>query len=148
MYILFLVQKMMRVKQITRGGWSGLGMATVGIDPNTFEVLIGHPTKIPTDRILGDVVQNCRIIGHLALPPIIFHCHRQMFIYLRTWYWRTYWRDIRYRPCASSIHEMSHRYLLVFLICDILIARSFKHKQTNIRLAGCMRNNLNSLSHN
>ena len=59
MYILFLVQKMMRVKQITRGGWSGLGMATVGIDPNTFEVLNGHPTKIPTDRILGDVVQNC-----------------------------------------------------------------------------------------
>ena len=58
MYILFLVQKMMRVKQITRGGWSGIGTATVGIDPNTFEVLIGHPTKIPTDRILGDVVQN------------------------------------------------------------------------------------------
>ena len=34
-------------------------MATVGIDPNTFEVLNGHPTKIPTDEILGGVVQNC-----------------------------------------------------------------------------------------
>ena len=34
-------------------------MATVGIDPNTFEVLNGHPNKIPTDKILGGVVQNC-----------------------------------------------------------------------------------------
>ena len=34
-------------------------MATVGIDPNTFEVLNGHPNKIPTDQILGGVVQNC-----------------------------------------------------------------------------------------
>ena len=59
MYILFLVQKMKRVKQIGRGGWSGFVMVTVGIDPNTFEVLNGHPTKIPTDRILGGVVQNC-----------------------------------------------------------------------------------------
>ena len=59
MYILFLVQKMMQVKQITRGGWSGFGTATVGIDPNTFEVFNGHPNKIPTDKILGGVVQNC-----------------------------------------------------------------------------------------
>ena len=40
-------------------GWSGFGTATVGIDPNTFEVLNGHPNKIPTDKILGGVVQNC-----------------------------------------------------------------------------------------
>ena len=59
MYILFLVQKMKRVKQIARGSWSGFGKVTVGIDPNTFEVLNGHPTKIPTDEILGGVVQNC-----------------------------------------------------------------------------------------
>ena len=57
---------MMRVKQITRGGWSGLGMATVGIDPNTFEVFNDHPTKIPTDIILGDVVQNCRPVADVS----------------------------------------------------------------------------------
>ena len=48
------------VQKIARGGWSGFGMVTVGIDPNTFEVLNGHPNKIPTDKILGGVVQNCR----------------------------------------------------------------------------------------
>ena len=48
------------VQKIARGGWSGFGMATVGIDPNTFEVLNGHPNKIPTDKILGGVVQNCQ----------------------------------------------------------------------------------------
>ena len=57
---LFLVQKINQVKKINRGGWTGFGTATVGIDPNTFEVLNGHPTKIPTDEILGGVVQNCR----------------------------------------------------------------------------------------
>ena len=66
MYILFLVQKMMRVKQMTRGGWSGFRMATVGMDPNTFEVLNGHPTKIPTGEILGGVVQNCRGKNYLS----------------------------------------------------------------------------------
>ena len=35
---------------------------TVGIDPNTFEVLNGHPNKIPTDKILGGVVQNCQMV--------------------------------------------------------------------------------------
>ena len=64
---LFLVQKLKRVQQIVRVGWLGFGMATVGIDPNTFEVLNGHPTKIPTDRILGDVVQNCRNENSLQL---------------------------------------------------------------------------------
>ena len=53
-------QKINQVKKINRGGWTGFGTATVGIDPNTFEVLNGHPTKIPTDEILGGVVQNCR----------------------------------------------------------------------------------------
>ena len=57
---LFLVLKMNWVQKIARGGWSGFGMVTVGIDPNTFEVLNGHPNKIPTDKILGGVVQNCR----------------------------------------------------------------------------------------
>ena len=40
-------------------GWPGFGMVTVGMDPNKFEVLNGHPNKIPTDKILGGVVQNC-----------------------------------------------------------------------------------------
>ena len=47
-------------KTIARGGRPGFGRATVGIDPNTFEVLNGHPNKIPTDKILGGVVQNCQ----------------------------------------------------------------------------------------
>ena len=38
------------------GGWSGFGMATVGIHPNDFWVLNGHPNKIPTNEMLGDVV--------------------------------------------------------------------------------------------
>ena len=42
------------------GGWSGFGMATVGIHPNDFWVLNGHPNKIPTNEMLGDVVNNCR----------------------------------------------------------------------------------------
>ena len=68
---LFLVQKINQVKKINRGGWTGFGMVTVGIDPNTFEVLNGHPTKIPTDRILGDVVQNAALAPlHYWLRPI------------------------------------------------------------------------------
>ena len=35
-----------------RGGWTGFGMATVGIHPNDFDL---DPNKIPT----GGVVQNC-----------------------------------------------------------------------------------------
>ena len=56
---LFLVLKIYGVKKIARGGWPGFWMVTVGMDPNTFEVLNGHPNKIPTDKILGGVVQNC-----------------------------------------------------------------------------------------
>ena len=57
--ISFLVQKINQVKEITRGGWSGFGMATVGIDPTNYEL---NPTKIPP----GGVVQNCpKIIRHV-----------------------------------------------------------------------------------
>ena len=52
--ISFLVQKINQVKEITRGGWSGFGMATVGIDPTDFKL---NPTKIPP----GGVVQNSRV---------------------------------------------------------------------------------------
>ena len=38
----------------------GFGMETVGIHPNEFGVLNGHPNKIPTNEMLGDVVKNCR----------------------------------------------------------------------------------------
>ena len=51
--ISFLVQKINQVKEITRGGWSGFGMVTVGIDPTDFKL---NPTKIPP----GGVVQNCQ----------------------------------------------------------------------------------------
>ena len=55
-------------------GWSGFGTATVGIDPNTFEVLNGHPNKIPTDKILGGVVQNClasfNVQPNIYIPPL------------------------------------------------------------------------------
>ena len=36
-------------------------MATVGIHPTSIEVLNSHPTKIPPDKTLGGVVQNCLI---------------------------------------------------------------------------------------
>ena len=39
-------------QQNHEGGWSGFGMATIGIYPNDFDL---HPNKIPT----GGVVQNC-----------------------------------------------------------------------------------------
>ena len=54
-----LVLKLNHVKKISRGGWSGFGMETVGIHPNDFGVLNGHPNKIPTNEMLGDVVKNC-----------------------------------------------------------------------------------------
>ena len=60
-----MVQKINQVKKINRGGWTGFGTTTVGIDPNTFEVLNGHPNKIPTDKILGGVVQNCHNLVEL-----------------------------------------------------------------------------------
>ena len=37
------------------GGWSGIGMATVGIHPNDFDL---YPNKIPPGR----VVQNCQYL--------------------------------------------------------------------------------------
>ena len=39
-------------QQNHEGGWSEIGMATVGIHPNDFDL---YPNKIP----LGRVVQNC-----------------------------------------------------------------------------------------
>ena len=51
-----LVLKLNYVKKISRGGWSGFGMETVGIHPNDFGVLNGHPNKIPTNEMLGGVV--------------------------------------------------------------------------------------------
>ena len=39
-------------QQNHKGGWSGIGMATVGIHPNDFDL---YPNKIPPGR----VVQNC-----------------------------------------------------------------------------------------
>ena len=41
-------------QQNHEGGWSGIGMATVGIHPNDFDL---YPNKIPPGR----VVQNCQI---------------------------------------------------------------------------------------
>ena len=41
-------------QQNHEGGWSGIGMATVGIHPNDFDL---YPNKIPPGR----VVQNCLI---------------------------------------------------------------------------------------
>ena len=43
------------------GGWSGIGMATVGIDPTNFGIFNDHPTKIPPGELLGGVVKNCRL---------------------------------------------------------------------------------------
>ena len=48
------------VNKILRGGWSGFGMVPVGIHPTSIGILNGHPTKIPPDKILGGVVQNCQ----------------------------------------------------------------------------------------
>ena len=55
-YNFILVLKLICVKKISRGGWPGFGMATVGIHPNDFGVLNGHPNKIPTNEMLGGVV--------------------------------------------------------------------------------------------
>ena len=47
-------------QQNHEGGWSGIGMATVGIHPNDFDL---YPNKIPPGR----VVQNCRF-GNMSVP--------------------------------------------------------------------------------
>ena len=72
--ISFLVQKINQVKEITRGGWSGFGTETVGIDPTNIEFLNGHPTKIPPDKILGGVVQNCHYLIFTFLLFTIYYC--------------------------------------------------------------------------
>ena len=46
-------------QQNHEGGWSGIGMATVGIHPNDFDL---YPNKIPPGR----VVQNC--------PSFLYEC--------------------------------------------------------------------------
>ena len=46
-------------QQNHEGGWSGIGMVTVGIHPTDLEL---DPTKIPP----GGVVQNCR--GSAVFP--------------------------------------------------------------------------------
>ena len=51
------------------GGWSGIGMATVGIDPTNFGILNGHPTKIPPGEIWGGVVKNCLPFPEIAILP-------------------------------------------------------------------------------
>ena len=64
------------VNKTLRGGWSWFGMVTVGIDPTNIEFLNGHPTKIPPDKILGGVVQNCRS-SHLSFVKYewnFIHC--------------------------------------------------------------------------
>ena len=66
-----LVLKLNYVQKISRGGWSGFGMVTVGIHPNDFGFLNGHPNKIPTNEMLGDVVKNCRI-GAQDFPTSLF----------------------------------------------------------------------------
>ena len=62
-----LVLKLNYVQKISRGGWSGFGMETVGIHPNECGVLNGHPNKIPTNEMLGDVVKNCPLLTYSAL---------------------------------------------------------------------------------
>ena len=61
------------VNKILRGGWSGFGMVTVGMDPTSITILNGHPTKIPPDKILGGVVQNCPRLLSLGEKNI---CHK------------------------------------------------------------------------
>ena len=46
-------------QQNHEGGWSGIGMATVGIHPNDFDL---YPNKIPPGR----VVQNCPLLSPLS----------------------------------------------------------------------------------
>ena len=47
-------------QQNHEGGWSGIGMATVGIHPNDFDL---YPNKIPPGR----VVQNCHLCVKTSL---------------------------------------------------------------------------------
>ena len=66
-----LVLKLNHVKKISRGRWSGVGTETVGIHPNEHGVLNGHPNKIPTSEMLGDVVQNCPlVVSHPWFPSL------------------------------------------------------------------------------
>ena len=57
--IFLSVLKINWIEKFLRGGWSGFGMVPVGIHPTSIGILNVHPTKIPPDKILGGVVQNC-----------------------------------------------------------------------------------------
>ena len=54
-------------QQNHEGGWSGIGMATVGIHPNDFDL---YPNKIPPGR----VVQNCQYPQGLPEESCVTGC--------------------------------------------------------------------------
>ena len=84
----------------------------VGIDPNTFEVLNGHPNKIPTDDILGGVVQNCHFCQTVPFRVLVGNTRV---------YSRYYLPVQRFGPPWFSIRE--HRVTLT-LTCIVYIVYS------------------------
>ena len=58
-------------QQNHEGGWSGIGMATVGIHPNDFDL---YPNKIPPGR----VVQNCRALCQQINTRMIHKCNVEL----------------------------------------------------------------------
>ena len=51
-------------QQNHEGGWSGIGMATVGIHPNDFDL---YPNKIPPGRVVQNCRKNCECCHHHSL---------------------------------------------------------------------------------
>ena len=78
LFFFVLRQKFNHDTWIMRGGWSGIGMVTGGMDPTDFSVKWTHPTKIPTLTKYGGIVPNCQFTipnqtkaydgYHFALP--------------------------------------------------------------------------------
>ena len=64
------------------GGWSGIGMATVGIDPTNFGILNDHPTKIPPGELLGGVVKNCHPVFLSAFLIVLYKFYPRAIAFL------------------------------------------------------------------
>ena len=53
-----------------RGGWSGIGMVLVWIDPNYVGSLCSNPNKIQTNDMVGGVMYFCQQSNHQHSPAI------------------------------------------------------------------------------
>ena len=68
-------------QQNHEGGWSGIGMATVGIHPNDFDL---YPNKIPPGRVVQNCHFNNKNIAHIFVISKFLLFHIEKFLVVST----------------------------------------------------------------